>query len=472
MLTLSVMEKITSAKTQKIDNSNRFLLPLSTKFSMQLPRIAFSSFVILLFIIFLFPTISFAQDSTQKKGGDTVKLVPDGTEGVQLAIRKEGTMPKQLPPNEFEGSASTFRIGMGYIGDFTTHIQSKEFKQQMDSAGLDVVTKYKTRDFRILGSGVLKTKRYIAWKFAFMYDGDKEVWMLRETGITIAVPELFGHLFIGRTKEGFALLRVMNGHSGWGNERPMTEDVIPILADGIKWFGMIPKANIFWNLGYYNDFISKGQSFSTFSSQFVARIGWLPINQVETETTLHIAANLRYAKPLDGKIELKSRPESNPTPQIIFTGKFESDHSTHVGYEIFYRRKQFMIGSEYNFHNFHSDIGESHLFQGGDIMVSYFFTKTYRPYKTEGSIFGFVPVRKSVFKGGWGEIEAVVRYSKMNLDDGSIKGGKFWRLTPMINWYLSRALRWEFIYGYGVLDRYGLQGAVQFIETRLQLTVM
>src|ERR1700741_4171581 len=95
------------------------------------------SIIILLFII---PVMSFAQQDTSglKKGGDTIKVVPDGTEGVELAIRTEETKAKQLPPNEFMGSYSTFRIGMGYIGDFTTHIQSKEFKQQMDSAGLDV----------------------------------------------------------------------------------------------------------------------------------------------------------------------------------------------------------------------------------------------------------------------------------------------------------------------------------------------
>ena len=91
---------------------------------------------------------------------------------------------------------------------------------------------------------------------------------------------------------------------------------------------------------------------------------------------------------------------------------------------------------------------------------------------TTGSIFGFVPVTKSVFKGGWGEWEAVLRFSSLDLDDGSIHGGKFWRITPMVNWYMSKAFRTEFIYGYGVLDRYNMKGAVQIFQIRLQLTVM
>jgi len=46
------------------------------------------------------------------------------------------------------------------------------------------------------------------------------------------------------------------------------------------------------------------------------------------------------------------------------------------------------------------------------------------------------------------------------------------RITPMINWYMSRVMRTEFMYGYGVLDRYNLKGGLQIFQVRLQLTVM
>jgi len=81
-------------------------------------------------------------------------------------------------------------------------------------------------------------------------------------------------------------------------------------------------------------------------------------------------------------------------------------------------------------------------------------------------------VQKSIFKGGWGEWEAVLRFSTLDLNDKSIQGGKFWRLTPMVNWYMSKILRTEFVYGYGVLERYHLKGSVQFFQVRIQLTVM
>jgi len=417
----------------------------------------------LIAILFIAPKTSWAQE----------KKVPDGTEGIYFHTGKDSVTGKQITDkNEVATSFSTFKIGMGLIYDFTAYDQNETFKQQMDSLDIKLDPIAKLRDFRILGSGKLNTKRNLSWKFAFMWNGDTEEWLVRETGLTIGVPEIFGTIFIGRTKEGYSMVKVMNGHSPWSYERQMALDVIPILADGIKYFGYLPKSRVFWNLGYFNDFMSEGQSFSTFEWQYVARVGWMPLYDKANSRLIHLAANLRYAKPLNGQMTLKSRPESNPTPQLINTGKFATDNSDHLGGEAYYSNKRFMAGTEVMVHKFHSDTGEDHNFFGGNVVFSYMLTNTIRPYNTIGSIYGFVPVRKSVFKGGWGEWEAVVTASTLNLNSGSIKGGQMWRVTPMINWYMSKIVRWEFVYGYGVLDRFNLTGAAQFFESRIQFTVM
>lgn len=422
---------------------------------------------------YLIPMVCFLLFAGQSFSQDSLKTTPNGTDGMVFIVRDTGVAEiKKLPPNEFQGSKSNFKIGFGFIYDFATYAKDEVFEQQLDSAKLSMGSNFKLRDFRILGSGVFKTKRYIAFKFAYMWDGDKGTWLVRETGLTIGVPELKGHFFIGRTKEGFSMIKVMNGHSGITNERQMALDVIPIMADGIKWFGYIPKARIFWNLGYFNDMTSKGQGFSTYAWQGVARVGWMPFNDPKNNKLMHLAANLRYGKPLNGKITLKSRPESNPAPFLINTGEIQTDKSSHIGAEAYYSNGPLMIGTEVVQHHFYSDKTVDHVFSGGDVIVSYMFKGGKRPYNTVGSIYGFVPVRKSIFKGGWGEWEAVVRFSKFSLNDADIKGGSFWRITPMVNWYLAKQVRMEFVYGYGEYDRFNLKGKVQFFETRLQLTVL
>ena len=421
----------------------------------------------LLLMAMLTPPQSYCQEE---------KKIPDGTEGLYFKKHVYDSttgLAKNLDDNEFDGKFSSFKIGMGLIYDFATYIQDDEFKQQMDSAGFDLGPTFKLRDFRVLGSGQLKTRRTLSFKFAFFYDGNLDTWLVRESGITIGVPELAGHIFIGRTKEGFSLVKVMNGHSPWGMERQMVLDPIPILADGIKWFGYLPKSRIFWNLGAFVDWISKGQGFSTFEWQYVARVGWLPLYDKQNHKVVHLAGNFRYGKPVDGKITLKSRPESNPTPLILNTGQFDAEHSWHIGGEAYYSNKRFLIGSEILTHNFYSDQSGDHKFYGGDVFIAYMISGNTRPYNTVGSIYGFVPqAKKSIFKGGAGQWEAVLKFSKYDLDDGVIKGGKFWRITPMVNWYLNKIIRWEFVYGYGIFERYNLKGKVQFFETRLQFSVL
>jgi phosphate-selective porin OprO/OprP len=56
----------------------------------------------------------------------------------------------------------------------------------------------------------------------------------------------------------------------------------------------------------------------------------------------------------------------------------------------------------------------------------------------------------------------------VNLTDGTLQGGKFGRVTPMVNWYLTDNLRLEFAYGYGRLNETNVIGRTMFFQSRLQ----
>src|SRR5262245_44983913 len=379
--------------------------------------------------------------------------------------------PKK-PWNELDLGFTTFKIGAGLLYEYDAFNQDDEAKQQAEIGNYEVEDQFKLRDFRVLFSGQLPTKRTITWKTGIMYDANAGRWFVRETGLMISVPKLWGNLFIGRTKEGFSLNKVMNGYAGWTFERQMAIDAIPILADGIKWLGWLPKQRIFWNVGAYGDAISEEQSFSTYRFQLAARFGWLPVYSTKDNTLLHLGVNLRYGKPENNQIQLRSRPEAFTSPYFIDTGTFPSDQSISYGWEVYYTNKSLMAGSEYYFHKFSSSEKDNPLFRGGDVVVSYIFTGESRPYSTVSGIYTFVPVSKPVWKGGLGAIEGVLRYSELDLNGGLIQGGKFWRITPMVNWYLSSIVRFEVAYGYGNLDRYDLNGTTQFFQSRIQFVIM
>ena len=399
-----------------------------------------------------------------------VKTPPDPTienniDAVEADESEEATGTKHW--NEFDAKYITGRVGLGFLYETAAYDQDEQSKEQFP-----LEFGYKVRDFRFLFSGGFPTlKRSVTYSVGVMYDAPNGSWLIRQTGIMVALSETWGHLFIGRTKEGFSLNKVMTGYDGWTMERAtMNDATVPLLADGIKWMGYLPKHGFMWNVGYYNDVFSKGQSFSSFSSQEVARLAWLPVRSVsETHSLVHLGVNLHYGKPTENQLQARSRPEAFPAPYFVDTGKFPAKAAFMAGYEAYYRRRNWLFGSEYWFEKVSSPSTHNPVFNGGDIVAAWTITGETRTYNTVGGFFRAVLPERPVFNGGPGAWELVSRYSYINLDSGTLQGGRFGRFTEQLNWYLSRYVRLEFAYGFGRLDRFDLKGDTQFFQSRLQL---
>ncbi len=280
------------------------------------------------------------------------------------------------------------------------------------------------------------------------------------------------YFFIGRQKEGFSLNKVMVGYDGWTMERfTFSDATIPLLADGFKWIGYSKKHGFLWNAGYYNDVASKGQSFSSYSSQEAVRLAWLPIHSEENGTLIHLGGNFRYGKPVDGQLQLKSRPEAFIAPFFLDTGKFAATSSNSEGYEVYFRRRSLLFGSEYYFQHVNSPSTGSPTFNGGDVVATWLITGETRPYNTVGGYFKDIAPKKNVFSGGPGAWEAVLRYYYTDLNSKGVTGGSFrpihtrWSTgTPSPK---TSGSKWPT--GIGHLDRFNLKGNTQFFQSRIQL---
>ena len=87
--------------------------------------------------------------------------------------------------------------------------------------------------------------------------------------------------------------------------------------------------------------------------------------------------------------------------------------------------------------------------------------------RSKGAFKEVIP-KRPVFSGGPGDVELVARFSDIDLDSGKLQGGKSWRFTPMVNWYLTDYLRLVGTYGIGRQDQFNLKGNTQFFQARLQ----
>jgi len=371
--------------------------------------------------------------------------------------------------NEYEGPISTLRFGGGFLYDYAAYNQDDASDQQIDFT--DGAT---LRDFRFLlkGKFVQVEKRSLTWSAGIMWDQANERWAYRQTGLMLELPKISSNLFVGRTKSGFSMNKVMVGYYGWTHERaPASDAMLPILADGIKWMGYLPKRGLNWSLGWYGDSYSARESFSTMDQEDVARVAWLPVRSDIGHTLLHLGVSLRYGKPEDRQLRLRSRPESYQAPYVVDTGVFDAESIHMSGLEAYYRSGPLLLGSELFFQNVDSVSTGNPRFNGGEVFVAWNLTRETRPYKPAGGYFMAVSPSRPVGKGGPGAIELVLRYSDVDLDSGTLRGGKFRRITPMVNWHLSDNIRLEFAYGYGELDRFDVTGKTRFLTMRTQFTL-
>jgi phosphate-selective porin OprO/OprP len=367
--------------------------------------------------------------------------------------------------NEFEGPLGSMRIGFGLLFDYAAFSQDEVSQEQVD-----VEDQWKYRDGRVLFSGRLNFKRATTWSAGVMYDANNDKWAMRQTGVMVAVPEIWGHIFVGRTKEGFSLNKVMIGYAGWAIERAQMNDAtLPILADGIKWLGYLPKARILWNLGFYGDAISDGQGFSSYENQLSGRLAWVPMQSPDGGNLLHLGLSTRLGKVNEGKLRVRARPGAWAAPYFIDTEEFAADSTRMTGIEIYARPGSVTLGSEYFFQNVDAPESGDPMFHGGEVFASWLITGEVRTYNTRGGHFNQISPKRPLFEGGPGAWEVVTQFSTIDLDSGTLTGGKYWRFTPMVNWYLSDHLRLEMVYGYGSLNRFGSVGKTHFFQTRIQM---
>ena len=367
--------------------------------------------------------------------------------------------------NEYQGPNFSIRVGGGFLVDYVTYRQDEGSQQQFA-----LTPDGKLRDLRILLSGRLGFKRKTTWSAGIMYDGANDEWVMRQTGIMVAIPEIWGDIFVGRTKEGVSLNKVMIGYGGWTNERAPTNDaLIPILADGIKWLGYLPEQRLIWNLGFYVDALSESQSFSKYDAELAGRFVFLPILSKDGGTLIHLGVSARYGDVNKDQLSLKARPGAWAAPFFIDTGTFAANDTMLLGAEAYYRPGSITMGSEYYWMRADAPASGNPTFHGGEAFITWILTGEVRGYNTRGGYFNQISPINPVRAGGIGAFEIVGHYSYSDFDAGTLKGGKYWRITPMLNWYFSDNARLELTYGYGSLNRFNVTGKTHFLQIRLQL---
>jgi phosphate-selective porin OprO/OprP len=210
-------------------------------------------------------------------------------------------------------------------------------------------------------------------------------------------------------------------------------------------------------------------------AQLMGRITGLPIDAGAEGVVGLLHLGLSASGLLSGNqtVRYRSRPESFLAPVQVDTHEIRAQGAVLLGLEAAVVRGPLSVQAEYIGTQVARDKGPSVRFGGGYVSASYFLTGESRPYDRSAGLFGRLkPLRPLSFRGdGWGAWELVARYSSLDLDDGSIRGGTQKIITLGTNWYWNPYVKMRFNYGRAAIDlpRNEGDGRLHIFQGRFEL---
>jgi phosphate-selective porin OprO/OprP len=207
----------------------------------------------------------------------------------------------------------------------------------------------------------------------------------------------------------------------------------------------------------------------------VVRVTGLPLyadHGTNNVTLMHLGMSVGYQFAKGSQQQFRARPESFVAPYLVDTGQFEADQASLYGLEAMYMSGPLTLRGEAAATHLTGD-SQEHTFWGGYLSASYFLTGEQRGYdKRAASLVGTLqPNHDFSWKNKtWGAWEVAARLSYVDLNSGTVLGGRMAIGMAGLNWYWNRYLRLQFNAGYANVIDGPSPGNLYILQGRLQVT--
>jgi phosphate-selective porin OprO/OprP len=267
---------------------------------------------------------------------------------------------------------------------------------------------------------------------------------------------LFGRLRIGNFFVPFGLEQVTNDTNNIFLERSIPTQGV-FCADrevGLAMYNCTPDQRVTWASGVFFDSISEGLKERIDNNQGYrasGRLTWLPYYDEPSNGRylVHTGIGVLYTEDQDDRVRFRARPQIHEGPRIIDTGVLAADAYTTGNVEFAAVMGRVTVQSEYFLDSTNMLVGESEIFHGGYVHVSYFVTgenRVYERFGQHGAQFGRNQPFSNVFftpRGcSLGALELKARSSYLN--ENSVDRGEYYDFTLGFNWYWSDRVRLMF----------------------------
>jgi len=196
----------------------------------------------------------------------------------------------------------------------------------------------------------------------------------------------------------------------------------------------------FWNTASFSDFAGAKDALSnSIGNDFTIRVTGLPRYENEGHNLVHLGLSISRQQ-YSGDNRIRAVPETALIDDnLVDTGQFRPKRAFLIAPEIALVAGPWSVQAEYFDNGLRlSDAGTARM-KGAYAFASYVFTGESRHYDRAAGVFdGVRPKRKFAFgSDGWGAWEGALRLSHVNLNDGTLSGGRQTDLTAALNWYIN-----------------------------------
>jgi phosphate-selective porin len=287
-------------------------------------------------------------------------------------------------------------------------------------------------------------------------------WNATDIKVATEIGPRFGTLAIGKIKEPYAYEMVGDAANLPQHERLLSPFFVSRNV-GVQLSNSVLDGRATWAVGAYNDWILKDTSFPDAGNDFAARLTALPVWGGDGATYLHVAASVRYYGAADDQLRYRGKPASNVADDFVDTGRIEGDHAWHTGLEALWNVGGYSLLAEYVRADLSTRDGSDPTFDGYYVTAGWVVTGEHRPYDRKAGY-----ARRVLPSGRWGAVEVIGRVGRVDLDDGTVRGGTMDGWWAGVNWWGSGRFKTSIGYGNIDLDRFGVKGNTKTLLTRLQ----
>lgn len=183
-----------------------------------------------------------------------------------------------------------------------------------------------------------------------------------------------------------------------------------------------------------------------------------------TDAIVHLGLSVSREERDDQTARVRARPEVALTPvRLVDTGTLRGvDHVDRAGFEAGWLRGPLLVQGEYLALRAHRPTTPDFTSHGGYISAAWLLTGEAHGYKDSG----FTNPEPAHPRGA---VELALRFSTLDLDDGSVTGGREHDWTLGLNWYLGRHFKMQANYIRAFSDRGALQIDPRIFALRAQI---